>query len=250
MYKLSGILDYPKEEYRNIASLYQNIFSNPLFISNNILIYSYFDYFQVVYIAGLIFGFRNIKTYPLISVLLIAIVITYLFHSTSRMWQVVALVMPVLWLLSKSRLNFDVYFILFLLGSVAMIAFSGVFLNEIDIGYSLNFRANLIHGFFNDMNFVTFIFPIINNNFNAATSSMHNELLEIWYRTGLMSLLAIIIWLYIKLRFVFLNDKFISLFLLFLFFFGGLIQMNYLHFYSSMMLALIMSGAMQVNKNS
>lgn len=243
VYEKAKIPGHPDASFKNLAGLYQNAFSNPVFFNNNIFIYNYYDYFQLIYILGVFLSLRHIKKYPLLIIILLLLIVMYLYYSTSRLWGMVLLIMPVLYFGASLNIRFHKVFLLFVFGWVMVVGLSGYLYEGINLGKSLNLRMKFISEFFVGMDVNTFLFPRLNPDHSAINASMHNEFLEVWFRCGIAAALAFWWWGYEKLKEVAIEDNMLSVLLLFILIFGGIIQLNFLHLYTMLLLSIFISAS-------
>lgn len=227
-----------------LSGLYQNPFSNPAFLNKQLLIYDFYDYFQLIYIFGLYLSYKVCRKYPLLSCLLISVVMLYMYYSTSRLWQITVLCFPFIVLASRLRIEFKYYFLMSMMLWVLVVA-TGYFLKgQITTGRSLGLRMNLIAELFNNMSVTKFFFPILDKGISAADKSMHNEFLEVWYRCGIFTAIMFWVWAYGKLSAIYRSDRMLSVLLLFILMAGGLIQLNYIHIYSMLLLSIFYAAVL------
>lgn len=235
------LLDH--QTWSMFIGLYQNPFSNPAFINKQILIYDYFDYFQIIYIMGALLALKMYPKYPLHSISLVLVILLYIIYSTSRMWTVIFYSIPFLYFAKILNIKYSTFLCMFLAGWVIVVTAAIMFYGVIKLDYSLNVRMTIIYEFFKEIKSGNIIFPRVDTQMTGLGASLHNELLEVWFRCGVFSAIAFWWWSYSNIKEVAKNDKFLSFLLLFILVPGGLIQLNYLHLYSLVVICLFISSA-------
>jgi hypothetical protein len=108
----------------------------------------------------------------------------------------------------------------------------------ISLGASLDLRVGLVRQFFSEMTVLGILFPYF-SDFRPTVASLHNEMLEIWFRCGLVALLVYVFWGYQNISQIYSHDRFLGALLLFIFMAGGIIQLNFLHFYTMVLLSAV-----------
>jgi len=204
-----------------------NAFSN-YFITKDIVIYNYYDYFPFVYLLTLLMAYQMMlfRKYVLFSVIVCFVCYSCIFFSYSRLYQVLSvLLVPLFVSLKCVRLPVAFVFYTSLAIVIVLSIVVGILGGE-NLEESLSVRFAHWHHFLLTLNFYELIFPFLNSYRQEMNSgSFHNEFLEIFSYFGV----SVFLYFYIVNEiFVKVQPKFsvISSVLAFSLMTGMLVQLN------------------------
>lgn len=214
----------------------------PKFISDQIIIYNYYDYFPFFYYLLIVLSLYNFSIgYKKIFSTIIAVVAwSVIIFTDSRLYQFSAFLIPIILFIFKiMRLKLNIYFnTIFVL--VILITLVVALSEYLPLEASLSERFLHWINYFKTFTIWNFIFPF-NNEYRmgyGSTGSFHNEILEQFSYFG-----VIIFYYYlfiIKDIFVSVESNFkpYSFLIMFVLVFGTLIQLNFSNPYIGVLFGL------------
>lgn len=225
----------------------KTIFNTIYFLNTNFVIYNFYDYFSFLYFAAAVFSvFNIIKKQFIKSSILLFIINIVILDTGSRLFIYGLYLIPFLLLfLYITNYSLKTYFIFFI-SIVSIISLTLGFFNFNIPDVSLFVRNYHALNYFDNFSLINIILPFFNEHRMNTTSSLHNELLEIWSFFGLITFYYLYL---LKEIFTNINEeyKIIGFLLMFILVIGMLIQINFSNPYVGIIFGMIF-GVLSRNK--
>ena len=268
--------------FYQIQGIGQTTFLTHYFISSNFAIYNFYDYFPFIYFLATALSVHNLlrRRYLILSLIVLVVSNVAIIGTESRLFIYSIYLVPFLYIFYQfTKLSLERYFYLFLFVSLAIIFIGNFSVFICDLGPNTQFiltfiadatcisplsdqltdslnrsllaRAYNIQQYFGNFSLVNLIFPFLNEYRIKSSSSLHNELLEIFSFFGF-----VIVYYLFLLKQIFCNTKrefkFISYLLMFVLIIGTLMQINisnpYVGIITGTIFAVISSGSTKIRQ--